>query len=109
MYSEAAYSPFSLNRFTLWGDWDRSRQWLLKLTATQSRLLENVELVFSIPNLEKLNFGWNFGWAALITTIASVLHLPELWLTISTAEMGRDELTLRRELQDDSHGEGLRK
>lgn len=91
MHSDATFVFFSQNCFTFTGDFSATRRWIFNLPPIYLQHLRTVELEVTFEQLYRgiRNPDTQVArdWAALITSVASLLQLPKLWLIINAGPM----------------------
>lgn len=90
LYSESTEVFFSRNRFIISGDFAATRRFLLDLPPVVVPHLRIVDLEISFRQLHDMRnsdsqTAWD--WEELVASVASLLQLPKLWLSIDAGDM----------------------
>lgn len=104
MNSEATEIFFSRNRFILSGDFASSRRFLFNLSSTVAQHLRIIDLQISFDQLfdmRRLDCAITRDWESLVASIASLLQLQKVWLSIDAGDMWDTMMSLN---DDGDHG-----
>lgn len=85
---------FSRNRLILSGDFAASRRFLFNLPSTATRYIKTIDLEVSfhqLRDMRNLDSQTARDWECLVASVASLLQLPKLWLSI---DAGRFQLEM---------------
>ncbi|KAL9127901.1 MAG: hypothetical protein Q9217_003311 [Psora testacea] len=89
IYSETT-EIFSRNRFILSSDFAANRYFLCTLPSTVAQHLRTIDLEISFEQLydmRRLDSQIARDWESLVASIASLLQLPKVWLSIDAGHM----------------------
>lgn len=106
-FSESIEIFFSRNRFILSGDFAVTRCFLLDLPPVVAQHLRIVDLEISLQQLQDMrnvDSQTARDWEVLVASVASLLRLPKVWLSIDAGDMRDVPLaTNDRGIEDDTY------
>ena len=97
MHAEATLVFYSQNRFILRDDFAATKRFLIGLSPAALHHLRTLDMKISFQQLYNMRVPHSQvarDWADLVATVASLLSIPTLWLSIDAGHMRTDMISL---------------
>ena len=100
MHAEATLVFHTQNRFIFRGDFAATKRFLIGLSPAALHHQRTLDMEISFQQLYNMKVPQSQvarDWANLVATVASLLSIPKLWLSIDAGPMRNDMISLNDE------------